>query len=521
MPILSKPRLGAQCKAFLDDVTNNDGQLEPSNAASASTSLANELGREMAHGFFADLEGYGDAPALLSDGRPPVTYAELAAAADAIGRHVRRRDLVAVICRNDPDCIIGYVGLMRAGAALLLLHHTISRDHLEVLLGRFRPRYLYAPLEFDPPCPFEASRAVTNRYALTVLGSDPFPVHDDLCLLLTTSGTTGSRSLVRLSYRNVQSNAASIAQCLEISSKDRAITTMPMSYSYGLSIIHSHLLKGASIVLTEAPLVTPEFWKAVKTWRTTTFGGVPFHYDVLKKLKFENMELPALRYLTQAGGRLAPEMVSTFAEICALKQIKFIVMYGQTEATARISCLPWPCAQLKPCSIGIAVPGGELSLIDETGATIERNGVRGELRYRGPNVSMGYARSAEDLCNGDENGGMLLTGDIAYRDDEGCYYIVGRKKRFLKIFGHRVSLDELDALLREAGANCACAGSDDALKIYACGAADAARARAVIAAETRINPQGMAIVEVPAIPHTESGKVDYTALAAMMEARNA
>lgn len=465
----------------------------------------------MAH-IFDDIERHGDRIAVI-DETGAMSFRALAAAADAVGARLCGRPLVVVVCRNDLDCLVGYVGIMRAGAVALLIHHTATSDQVAAICAGFPPDYVYAPA--DPAPPGEVV-LVRGGYVLTHTGTAAAtPMAAELALLLTTSGTTGSRALVRLSHGNLDANAAAIVQSLAITADDRAITTMPMSYTYGLSIIHSHLLAGASVVLTEAPLTTAPFWRAMKDHAVTTFGGVPFIYEMLKRLRFERMDLPALRLITQAGGRLGPDLTTDFAQICARKGIDFVVMYGQTEATARIACLPAAQAVAKAGRIGMAIPGGHLSLVDDGGAEISAANVAGELIYRGENVSLGYARSAADLARGDDNGGVLHTGDIATRDEDGFYAIVGRKKRFLKVFGHRVNLDEVEQIVRAAGWDCACGGDDDKLRVFVPAGVDAQQVHAMLTAQTALNPHGFAVIAVDVIPRSESGKVDYAALGAL------
>ena len=178
------------------------------------------------------------------------------------------------------------------------------------------------------------------------------------------------------------------------------------------------------------------------------------------------MELPSLRYLTQAGGRLGRELAEEFNAICEEKGIRLIVMYGQTEATARMSYLPWEDAGRKAGSIGIPIPGGKFELVDANGQLIDGADVVGELVYCGSNVTPGYAKSRMDLAKPDENKGVLYTGDMAKRDEDGFYYVVGRKKRFLKIFGNRVNLDEVENLLKKEGIENACTGQDDRMVVF-------------------------------------------------------
>ena len=223
------------------------------------------------------------------------------------------------------------------------------------------------------------------------------------------------------------------------------------------------------------------------------------------------MELPSLRVLTQAGGKLSPELSEEFAKICEQKGIKFYVMYGQTEATARMSYLPSEYAISKAGSIGFPIPGGKFSLINESGEVITQSNIPGELIYSGDNVTMGYAQSCYDLSKGDENSGHLSTGDIAIFDDDGFYYITGRKKRFLKLFGSRVNLDEVEQLLNNSGIECACTGADDKLIIYTTDP-KIEDARDFVLSHTDINSKGFSVVYIETIPRNESGKVLYGSL---------
>ena len=236
-----------------------------------------------------------------------------------------------------------------------------------------------------------------------------------------------------------------------------------MNYTYGLSIINSHLLVGAVLLLTEKALTQKEFWNFFKEAGATSFGGVPYTYEMLDRLRFYRMELPSLRYMTQAGGKLIPELHKKFAEYAEKNGKKFIVMYGQCEATARMGYLPADKAIEKCGSMGIAIPGGRFRLIGLDGSTVTEPYTTGELVYEGDNVTLGYAECGEDLLKGDEQHGVLETGDMAQFDEEGFYYIVGRKKRFLKIYGNRVNLDEIDRMVKGEflGIDCAAAGVDD------------------------------------------------------------
>jgi acyl-coenzyme A synthetase/AMP-(fatty) acid ligase len=289
------------------------------------------------------------------------------------------------------------------------------------------------------------------------------------------------------------------------------MSALPLHYSFGLSILHTHLAVGASMVLTSLPVMSREFWDDFKRFGVTSFSGVPYHYEMLRRVGFLNMELPALRMMTQAGGKLNVKYVELFASWCAQKQIEFYVMYGQTEATARISYMPPQYLTAHRNSMGIAIPGGELSLTDEEGNVISASDVQGELVYRGENVMMGYATSSEDLRFGDALGGVLHTGDMAKKDAEGFFTITGRMKRFLKMFGNRVNLDEVEQLLKTHGFEALVGGEDNRLIIAMLQGGDLKGASAFVAQTCGIHHSAIVGVEVEAFSVSESGKVEYAA----------
>lgn len=462
---------------------------------------------------YSKLEKYSSSIAIITETSEYISYEKLLKSADDIGRKISKKCLVFIICKNCFESVAGYIGFMRAGIVPVLINSTIDNALFENLLEAYKPEYIYLPEEKSELAANYKRVHALDDYILFETGCKAdYAIHDDLALLLTTSGSTGSPKFVRLSYENIESNAVAIAQYLDITSADRPITTMPMSYSYGLSIINSHLIKGSSIILTDLTLMDKFFWKIIKENNATTFGGVPYTYQILKKLRFERMDLPGLKYITQAGGKLDPEISAEFAEICMQKNIKYFVMYGQTEAAPRMSYLPWEHVHSKVGSIGIAIPGGEFRLEDEHGNSIEENNAQGELVYQGDNVALGYAESCLDLSKGDENNGTLYTGDMAERDKDGFYYITGRKKRFLKLFGNRVNLDEVEQIIRSTGCDCVCSGTDDKLKIYVTNPDDQELIRSCIVERIGINKAGFIFVHIERIPRSDSGKVMYTAL---------
>jgi len=264
--------------------------------------------------------------------------------------------------------------------------------------------------------------------------------------------------------------------------------------------------------LTTKSVMQKDFWEFLKNNKATSISGVPYTFEILIKLGFLKMQLPYLKTITQAGGRLKKELVKDLSEYCIQNKKKFFVMYGQTEATARMSYLPPQSASEKSESIGIPIPKGSFDIIDDANNLISDSNVEGELIYRGPNVSMGYASNIKDLSEPDTNKGILYTGDIAKRDSDNFYYIVGRKNRFIKVYGNRINLDETEKLLKTVIDDVACKGNDDNLEIYLIGSENIDKLKKFIKDKTNINSHAISYIEVNEIPKTSAGKIKYTKL---------
>lgn len=444
-----------------------------------------------------------------------LSYAELDKLGSAIAHEVPERSLVFLVTSNSVPAVAGYVGLLKKDAVVTMIRRETTPEQFSRLCGAYLPQYVWAPRDFVSTHREglgKGSVVYSDRgYDLLSTGTPAPTINPDTSLLITTSGSTGTPKFVRLTRDNLLSNARSIVEYQRITKDDRAITTLPFSYTYGISIVNSHLLAGASIVLTEDGLLSRDFWQLLTQTKATNFGGVPYNYQMLEKLHFEQLSLPSLRFLSQAGGRLGEHLQEVFGTICAQKGIEFFVMYGQTEATARMSWLPPERCLEKLGSIGIAIPGGSFELIDTDGSVIRTPKKPGELIYHGANVTQGYATCREDLAKGDERGGVLHTGDIAYVDEDGYYYVVGRLKRFLKIYGNRVNLDEVEHLLAEHGVESACVGTDDHMVVYTT-SGDLEAIREHLGDATHLNDEAFDVRHIDAIPHMASGKVDYHAL---------
>lgn len=447
-----------------------------------------------------DLARHGDQTAVVTaDGQ--LTYRDLDALVDAMVERLGPTRRLIVLCgANDTDTLVAYLAALRGGHPLIF---TGGADDGRVrdITDAYDPDVVIAP--GDHGLTLDERRPGTTH-----------ELHPDLAVLLSTSGSTGSPKLVRLSHDNLAANASAIAEYLDIRATDRAPTTLPMHYSYGLSVVNSHLLQGATLALTTSSVVEPAFWDLFHEVGATSLAGVPYTYDLLDRVGFADMATPTLRHVTQAGGRLAPAQVRRYADLGRRRGFDFFVMYGQTEATARMAYLPPDLAAHHPQAIGGPIPGGTLRLRPVDGVN---DPACGELVYSGANVMLGYARSSHDLALGrtvDE----LSTGDLARRCDAGLYEIVGRLDRHAKVFGLRIDLDRVERTLTAEGVRAACVARGECLMVTVEGdISRMARSDLEVVRERAVSSSGLParavrVTTIPQLPVNGHDKVDYRAV---------
>ncbi len=448
------------------------------------------------------LTRHGAAPALLA-GDEQLDYAELARrvqgeAAAWPGAGDRR--LVLVEIEPTIDSVVTYLAALEAGHVVLLA----APGRAEAMAQAWSPD----------------DRAHRRERAWVVEhGSAPgcHDLHPELALLLSTSGSTGSPKLVRLSAGAVRANATDIATSLGLDASDRAVTTLPLHYCYGLSVLHSHLAVGASVLLTDASVVDPSLWSSMRVSAVTSLAAVPHTFELLSSSGAPTASVPSLRRLTQAGGRLHPDQVRQWAARGAREGWDLRVMYGQTEATARMAVSTPGQAAQNPSSVGLPVGEGRFSVRDAGGEVPP--GVVGDLYYSGPNVMLGYALAPADLARGRE-GTELATGDLGRLRPDGTLEVVGRRSSFLKINGVRLDIERVEQLLADAGVTALVGGSDDRLLGLVVGEGAGAstsrtvqRAIVALVEATGLPAHRMDVVAVPALPRHPNGKPDRSAVA--------
>ncbi|WP_436493138.1 AMP-binding protein [Actinokineospora sp. HUAS TT18] len=430
--------------------------------------------------------------------------AELHAEIDRVAAELAALPAGVLFARMELDLpsVLRYLGAWRAGRAVALLDVALDADLLADLVDRFQPAAVLNPAG-EPPAGYSAD---------WVRDSDTVHPHPDLGILLPTSGSTGNPKLVRLSRSAVLSNAEAIADVLAIDADEVAPTSLPLHYSYGLSVLNSHLVRGATVVVEPTGVMGRPFWQAVEEHKITSLAGVPYHYEMLRRLRFDPAKYPSLRTLTQAGGRLRPELVTEFNAKMIDAGGRMFVMYGQTEAAPRMATVPAERLADKLGSAGPALPGGAFSIRLDDGSETTEPDVTGEVLYRGPNVMMGYAETAAELADGDQVGGLLATGDVGHLDAEGYLFITGRLKRIGKVFGNRVSLDDIERIV--GGAVAAVAAGDKVVVFLEGHDRDRRAAAKALAERLHLHVTGFDVRSVDALPLLPSGKIDYRSLEA-------
>jgi len=433
----------------------------------------------------------------------------------ALGRLLRgvlpARSLMFLLTENNTGGIAWVMASLISGHVPLILNAHIDKTLLDSLIVTYDPGFVCRPEDMD--ISFGEEKISDKGYVLERTSASHCEMNPALSHLLPTSGSTGSPKLVRHKYDNIEAAALNISTFFSLSAEDRPLMVLPLYYTMGLSMVFSHLRVGATILITNLKMTDPGFWRFLKEERATSFTGVPFSYEILDKMRFMRMKLPDLTLLTQGGGKMSKELNLKFVEYCRDNGKRWVATYGQSEGTARMAWLPEEYAISKLGSIGVAVPNGELSLRDTEGNEIKESPAMGEMCYRGQNVTMGYARCREDLLLGDERNGFLPTGDIAYRDEDGFYFIKGRMGRFLKIFGNRIGLDECEHILKSTvTCECACTGTDDKLIVYLTDISQRENALAVLLRSIKLPANVIDVREIGSLPKNEAGKTLYAQL---------
>lgn len=474
--------------------------------------------------FFDELSRFGEQIAAI-EGGSQISYIQLADRVDAlvcnIVAEVGNSSTVIMLKSNNSICtLVAYLAVLRTKHCLMFVSPQIADKEFALLYEKFLPSLLLS----------QDSQLALKIENLSKKGKRLHIVRDsDAAVLLSTSGSSGNAKYVALSRVNLQANTESICSYLPILPTDRTLCALPFHYSYGLSIINTHIQKGACCVFTESSPISKDYWQTLEEGHISSFAGVPFTYELMHSLRFTKKVLPNLRYFTQAGGKLNRELVESYASYARNNGIDFYVMYGQTEATARMAYLEPQKLTSKPNAIGQPIPGGEFILVDDAGRKVTGSNEKGELKYKGQNIMLGYVSQLEDLHELSHNSSSterwLATGDLGYFDKDGDFFITGRKSRFIKLAGKRIDLDECEFSLKAKGTNCFCTGDDsqmvvgvlipqnESLKDLNDNSGNHTEiTKQHLHLKYGIHPSKQVIVELEEPPINENGKIDYPIL---------
>ena len=456
------------------------------------------------------------APALLTGDGEVVRYGALPARTDPWCRLLRHPGKALVVCfaGRDLATALCYLAVLRLGHAVAMLDAGIGAAARDRFLAAYRPDFLaWCPDDGRVADPPPGYRHLGDSEGGSVFGRVDRPEwtpHPDLALVLSTSGSTGNPKAVRLSYRNIAGNSASVAASLRTTGADRAASALPLHFGYGLSVLSSHLLAGGSVALLPERPTGRAFWRRFAATGCTGFPGVAPTYEMLWPIVSELDRVPTLRVMTSSGSRLRPDLVLRFAEHLRRRGGRLHMMYGQTESTSRMTCLDPEQLPDRVGSVGTAIPGGRLEIRADGEPAPDR--CRGDIIYSGPNVMLGYAESRADLGLGDVAHGALDTGDLGYLES-GFLYLTGRRKRIAKVLGLRLSLDDVERLFEDAGATAAVDGGEAGVLLFTDGPVEPLqRARLSVATELGIPASLLTIRPVPRLPRTPNGKLDYRTL---------
>jgi len=464
---------------------------------------------------FKSVSRHGDKVALISKDTGTITYKEIEKKISTLKKKVKKKTLIFLISQNSIAPILLYIYAIKNNCVIILIDIKTSMPNISNLLNIYEPSYIAAPNDWIKKFNIKKYK-LTDKildYSIYKTNYKLFPkMNPELCLLLPTSGSMGSPKFVRISKKNITSNTHSIIKYLKIRTKDRTITNMPFNYSYMLSIINTHIEVGASIYVTKESLLQKEFWNEFRKNKITSFNGVPYIYDIIIKLGLNKIYNENFYSLTQAGGKMNNRSIKTILKFCKRYKIKFTAMYGQTEASPRMTYLHWKYAQKKTGSIGKAIPGTKIWIEDNDGKKINKIKKTGELIFQGKNVSMGYAENIQDLQKEDENHGILKTGDLAYFDKDKFFFIKGRKNRIIKIVGNRFNLDEIEERMRKKRIQIACKNINDVLFIFHEKKSPKKKILEYISKITGQNIINFKCILLKKFPRTLNGKINYKKL---------
>lgn len=395
-------------------------------------------------------------------------YKQSLKVATFLNRYVGAHKNILIISPNSGFFITAYLSILKSGNVCVPLNFAIEQEQLDYILKETECETIFMAKSIRDiymlPSEIQVIEELDLQQIIDHQAMDDYYVDvnkNQVAEIIFTSGSTGLPKGVMITHENIIANTNSIISYLKLTSKDIMCVVLPFYYCYGLSLLHTHLRVGGSMVLNNSFMFLGAVISDIKDYKCTGFAGVPSHFQILlkKSNSFKTTAFPDLRYVTQAGGKLHTIFIEEFID--AFPEIDFYIMYGQTEATARLSYLEPKHIKSKTSSIGKPIPKVSFKIVDETGKKLGAN-EEGELLAKGKNIMLGYYKDMVETKKTIKNG-WLFTGDVAIMDNDGFYYLVARKKEILKVAGKRVSPKEIEAVILslEEVMDCTISGYDD------------------------------------------------------------
>ena len=460
---------------------------------------------------FKSFNKYKDNIAIIDREYSDLSYKQVLTETNKIKKKIKNKSLILIVSENSLGSLLAYIFCIINNHVGIILDSKTSKQNIIKIFKSYQPNYVFLSKKtksiFKKIClekyTFFDQSLMKNKI------NKKKKLNKNLSLLLSTSGSMGSIKFVKLSRNNIKHNTESIISYLKINKKDSAITNLPISYSYMLSVINTHFEVGASIVISKYSLIEKKFWKILKNSKVTSFNGVPYTYEILTRIGLKNIKIDTLKYLTHAGGKLEKNKLEEIIKFCKKNNLKFFSMYGQTEASPRISYLKPEFSQKKIGSIGKGIPGSKIYIIDNTSKKIIKPFVEGEIICEGKNVFMGYSNNYKDLKKANEENYKLKTGDLGFVDKDGFLYITSRISKIAKIFGNRVDLGALESLMSQKGYKVVCLSDNKKVFIFIEKKYNKTNLINTISKITNLNINSFELTKLKNLPRTANNKISY------------
>jgi len=439
-----------------------------------------------------------------------ISFGELDKQSDKLAKKFNKKNLAFLICENEIESILFYLSYLKNKCVLVLLEKNITEFNLNSLIKKYEPKYIFKNKKNKIKCKnFTKKEIFLNYLIFENKNKLNINIHKNLKILISTSGTTGNPKYVKLSEQNLSSNINSIIAYLKLNKHDSTITTLPMNYVYGLSIINTHLFVGGKIILNDFSVIDRKFWELAANHKITNINGVSYLYEIMDKIKFLNKDLSYVKFFTHAGGKINKQLQKKLIDFCIKNKKKIFFMYGAAEATARMGYVPWEYAKKKIGSIGIAIKGGRFWLENKKKQKIMKKNKIGELFYSGKNVFSGYANNFHDLST-INNLDILNTGDFAKKDEDGFYFLLGRSDKFVKIQGNRLNLEDIERYTSNFGVKSVCKlNKQNKISIFIEKNIDERMLLDEIKNRVTVHPSNFIIKKIKKFPLNKNFKISY------------